>query len=300
MTSVAEVLFGQAAPTNPSLRNKVIGFIALQHVALGILFLPVVWGTVALAGVQFSDPRLLQVSIIALLGTCAVNSINDIADMDRDKQKWPVRPLPSGLVSRSTAVMYIAIIGEIAVLMAGVLFNWLFATLGFLGGVLVYLYAQSARNRIGLLTGALFGGFVPVILWTAIHPTTILTPIPWLLYALAVCHNAALNFVNESFDPIVKSLLVRFKPSADMMLYVVSIVGAMFFGAIIFFYAPLPWPNYLAFMLIITAITAWALTQAKQMSEEGRTQETAKKMFMSLSMYATIYWSSMAIVLWVK
>ena len=90
------------------------------------------------------------------------------------------------------------------------------------------------------------------------------TPIPWLLYALAVCQNAALNFVNESFDPTIKSLFIRFKPSTDMVLYVISIVGAMFFGAMIFFYAPLPlplpWPNFLAFLLITTAITAWALT----------------------------------------
>jgi len=79
-----------------------------------------------------------------------------------------------------------------------------------------------------------------------------------------VCQNAALNFVNESFVPTIKSLFIRFKPSTDMVLYVISIVGAMFFGAMIFFCAPLPlpwpWPNFLAFLLITTAITARALT----------------------------------------
>jgi len=303
MASVADVLFGQAAPTEVSFRNKVIGFISLQHVAPTILFLPVTLGTMALAGVQFGDPRLLLVIIIALLGSFAVNVINDIVDMDRDKWKWPQRPLSSGLIPKFVAALYIIIIAAIAVLMAGVLFNWLFATLGLLGGALVYFYAQYARDRIGHLTGALFGGLVPVVLWTAIFPTAILTPIPWLLYALAVCQNAALNFVNESFDPTIKSLFIRFKPSTDMVLYVISIVGAMFFGAIIFFHAPLPlplpWPNLLAFLLILTAITAWALTQAKHMTGE-RTQETAKKIFMTLAMYVAIYWSTMAIVLWIK
>ena len=153
---------------------------------------------------------------------------------------------------------------------------------------MVYLYAQYARDEIGHLTGALFGGLVPVVLWTAIYPTAILTSIPWLLYALAVCQNAALNFVNEYFDPTIKSLFVRFKPSTDMVIYVISVAGAMFFGVIIFFYAPLPipipWPNFLTFLLIITAITVWALTQAIHMTKEVRTQETAKKAFMTLAM----------------
>jgi len=123
MASVADVLFGQAAPTEVSLRNKVIGFISLQHAAPTILFLPVILGTMALAGVQFSDPRLLLVIIIALLGSFAVNVINNIVDMDRDKWKWPLRPLSSGLIPRSVAALYIIIIAAIAVLMARLLFN---------------------------------------------------------------------------------------------------------------------------------------------------------------------------------
>ena len=111
------------APTEVSLRNKVIGFISLQHAALTILFLPVILGTMALAGVQFSDPRLLLVIIIALLGSFAVNVINNIVDMDRDKWKWPLRPLSSGLIPRSVAALYIIIIAAIAVLMARLLFN---------------------------------------------------------------------------------------------------------------------------------------------------------------------------------
>jgi len=109
------------------------------------------------------------------------------------------------------------------------------------------------------------------------------------------------GFVNESFDPTIKSSLIRFKPYTDVSLYVISVVGAMFFGAIIFFYAPLPlllpWPNFLAFLFIITAITAWALTQTKHMTEEEHTQETAKKVFMTLVMYVTIYRSMIAMVL---
>ena len=120
MASVADVLFGQAAPTEVSFRNKVIGFISLQHVAPTILFLPITLGTMALAGIQFGDPRLLLVIIIALLGSFAVNVINDIVDMDRDKWKWPQRPLSSGLIPKFVAALYIIIIAAIAVLMAGV------------------------------------------------------------------------------------------------------------------------------------------------------------------------------------
>jgi len=111
------------APTEVSFRNKVIGFISLQHAAPTILFLPVILGTMALAGVQFSDAQLLLVIIIALLGSYAVNIMNDIVDKDRDKWKWTLRPLSSGLIPRSVAALYIIIIAAIAVLMARLLFN---------------------------------------------------------------------------------------------------------------------------------------------------------------------------------
>jgi hypothetical protein len=54
--SVADILFDFAAPTEVSLRNRIIGFIALQRLAIiAIIPLPIVIDTAALAGVRLDD-----------------------------------------------------------------------------------------------------------------------------------------------------------------------------------------------------------------------------------------------------
>ena len=48
--SVGEVLFGHAAPAEPTLKNRIIGFIELQRPAIIVLpFFPLVFSTAALA-----------------------------------------------------------------------------------------------------------------------------------------------------------------------------------------------------------------------------------------------------------
>jgi 4-hydroxybenzoate polyprenyltransferase len=90
MVSVADVAFGQAAPTKPSFRNKIIGLITLQRVALIMIGLPLVAGAMALAGGRFDDPRLPILLLVTWLINAAGNVTHDIVDTERDKEKWPL------------------------------------------------------------------------------------------------------------------------------------------------------------------------------------------------------------------
>ncbi len=99
--SAADVLFDIAAQPERSFRNKIVGLIALQRMGINIIVLPLALGTAALAGARFSDLGLLPLLIVTFL-TCGVAVMtNDIVDAERDKRKWPLKPLATGLISRS-------------------------------------------------------------------------------------------------------------------------------------------------------------------------------------------------------
>ena len=292
--SVADVLFGQATPTEPSLRNKIIAFITLQRVAVNIIFLPVILGAFALAGGRFDDPRLPFALIVAWLISATGNIINDIVDAERDKRKWPLRPLPNRLIPRSAATLYAGVIAGIAFMMAGLIFNWLSAAVILIVIALSYVYARYTRDKVGHLTIMLTAAFIPVAVWTAISPGTLFTPLFWLAITLGAFGAAVINIVNETFDPEVKTFFIRLKPFTEMMLYVIFIIVMFFLGAAIFFYEKLPW----SYLLVLTVITGWGLTAAKYLGEQ-RSLENLKKAFMIMVTYTTTYFLSIAIFIWI-
>ena len=96
--------------------------------------------------------------------------VNDIVDAERDKAKWPLRPLATGLLSRSEAVLYTAILSAIGIVMAIVVFNWLFLALGLLVLAGNLAYSRYLRDNIGYLTVMLPLAFTPVAIWSAFSP----------------------------------------------------------------------------------------------------------------------------------
>jgi UbiA prenyltransferase family len=295
MISAKEVLFGHAAPTERSLRNKIIGFVTLNRIALNMLALPAVVGVTALAGGNFYDSRLPTLFIIVLFMFIAGNIINDIADSERDRRKWPLRPLASGLISRSMATFYVITIAGVALMLAGFVYNWFCAALWLLVLVLSYVYSRYARDKIGHLTVLLPEVFIPVAIWAAISPGTVLTPIPWLIVAILAAAGAALNFTNESFCPEVKALVVQPKPFVEMGLYVTCVLICFSAGTAIFFYAKLSW----IFMLVLITLTMWALTAVKCFGAQ-RSPEKAKKAYMTWAAQVTIFTLSITFFIWIK
>jgi 4-hydroxybenzoate polyprenyltransferase len=109
--SAADVLSGIAAPPGCSFRNRIVGFLTLQRVGLCIAVVPFALGIAALAGARL-NLELLPLMIVGFLGGTAASMTNDIIDIERDKRKWPLKPLATGLISRSEAEIYTVILAD--------------------------------------------------------------------------------------------------------------------------------------------------------------------------------------------
>jgi 4-hydroxybenzoate polyprenyltransferase len=150
--SAADVLFGMAAPPERSFRNRILGLITLQRVGLCFIILSLPLGIAALAGARV-NLQLLLLLIVAFL-VCGVAVItNDIIDIERDKRKWPLKALATGLISKSEAVLYAVIVAGLALAIAALAFNWLFTTL-----VLVVL-ALNTFTYVCAITSGTFSSF---------------------------------------------------------------------------------------------------------------------------------------------
>jgi hypothetical protein len=293
MVSSTEVLFGHGAPTKRTFRNQIIGFLTLHRIALNMLAFPAVISVVALAGGSFSDPRLPTLFIVVLLCFMSGNIINDIVDYERDKSKWPQRPLATGLISTSVVTFYVITLAGIALLIGGLVFNWLFAAMWFLVLTLTFVYSRYARDKIGHLTVLLPEAFIPVAIWAAISPGTVLTPLPWLIVTSLIAAGAALNFINESF--YLNRSACPTKSFMETGFYTTSVLIGFVTSTGIFYYAQLPW----MFMPILIVLTIWALSMARCVGKQ-RSPEMAKKAYMTWAALVTIYVLSLGFFYWIK
>ena len=239
--SASDVFFGRAAPTERSFRNKIIGLIALQAIGINIMVMPVALGTAALAGVKFNDFRLLPLLVLTFLACGVAMMTNDIIDTERDKTKWPLKPLATGLISKSEAVLYTAILSGIGIVITIVVFSWLFLALGLLVLVGNYAYSRYMRDNIGYLTVSLPLALIPVAIWSAFSPETVLTPLPWLLAIFMAAYAPVVQIVQEGLDPNIPALFIRPRPTTERALYVVFVIAVFVIGIAIFLYAQLSW-----------------------------------------------------------
>jgi 4-hydroxybenzoate polyprenyltransferase len=252
--------------------------------------LPIALGAAALAGGRPGDPRLPFGIIAVWLLVAAMHTMNDIIDVERDKIKFPMRPLPSGLIPRWMAAIYATTMAGIGVMVAYLTFNWLCASIALTVIVLGCIYTRYTRDKIGYLTLVWIPAFEPVGAWAAVSPETLQTPLPWLLYTFLAIHQVAMMIAEEVADPSAKALLVRPKPNNEMALYALSIIAMFLVGVTIFFYARL----HSLYMLMLIGITIWALNSAKHLGEP-RSLEKGKKTFMTITFYNIIYWTCLAI-----
>jgi len=89
--------------------------------------------------------------------------------------------LATGLISKTEATLYTLILSGISFAIALLVFNWLSAAIIVLVFITHYIYAWYTRDRVCYLTVIVAAGLVPLAVWAAISPETILTPVPWLL-----------------------------------------------------------------------------------------------------------------------
>ncbi len=293
--SVTDVLVLRTAPTERSFRNRIIGLIALLGIGIAISYLPMAIGMAALSGARFNDLRLLPFLLLAFLVGGVTNMTNDIIDAERDKTKWPQKPLATGLISRSEAILYTAILSAIGIVITIVVFNWLFLALGLvvLTGNLVY--SRYLRDNVGYLTVVVPLALVPVAAWSAFSPETILTPLPWLLVLFMAVYAPMVQITHEALDPTIPALFIRPRPTTERALYVVFAIGVFVFGIAIFLYAQLSW----LFVVVLAALTALLLTQARNLGDK-RTREKLETGFKITIAGLAIYWLSIAVFVWIK
>jgi 4-hydroxybenzoate polyprenyltransferase len=293
--SASDVLMLKMAPAERSFRNKIVGLIALAGLGLDILVLPFVIGTAALSGASFNDLRLLPLLFVVFIAAGVANITNDIIDAERDKTKWPLKPLSTGLISKSEAVLYAAILSVIGIVIAIVVFNWLFLALGLLVLTGNLVYSLYMRDNIGYLTVILPFVLVPVGVWSAFSPGTVLTPLPWLLALFLIAYQPAIQITHEGLDPNIPALFIRPRPTTERALYVASVIAVFFVGIAILLYAQLSW----LFAVVLAAFTAVLLTQAKNLGD-NRTREKLETSFKVTMVGNFIYWLGIAIFVWIK
>jgi 4-hydroxybenzoate polyprenyltransferase len=291
----SDVLILRTAPTERTFRNKIIGLIALPGIGIDIFYLPIALGIAALAGASFNDLRLLPLLVIVFLAGAVTNMTNDIIDAERDKTKWPTKPLATGLLSRSDAVLYAVILSAIGIVITIVVFNWLFLALGLLVIVGNVVYSRYMRDNIGYLTVILPLALVPVAIWCAFSPETVLTPLPWFLVIFIAAEATGNQITHEGLDPTIPALFVRPRPTTERALYVVSVIVMSFSGVAIYFYAQLSW----LFVVALAVLMAWIMTLARNLGD-NRSREKLETGFKITFVAGFIYWLLLAVFVWIK
>jgi 4-hydroxybenzoate polyprenyltransferase len=259
------------------------------------MILPLPLGVAALAGVAVSNPLLLPLCVVTFLAVGVVTGTNDIIDMQRDKRKWPRKPLATGLISKSEAMLFTAILAVLTLAIAGLAVSWLFAIAVLATLVLNYVYSAYTRDHIGYASVILPLVAVPMTVWVAVSPGTLSTALPWFVFILFGAFGIAAQITHEALDPTIPALFVRPRPTTERALYVVSVIVTFFFGLGIFLYAQLSW----LYLVPLTVFTVWMLVSAKDLGE-NRSREKLESAYKIIMMnFACLFWLFVAVFVWI-
>ena len=216
-----------------------------------IMLLVVFTGSAALVveGSFLAEPLKFLLVIVGLYmtGGCA-NALNQYLERDLDAKMERTknrRPLPSGRLSPTRALIFSVSIGIGGVILFAYFFNWLTALLS-LGTILFYslfytlwLKPNTTQN---IVIGGIAGAMAPIGAWTA--ATNSMSVIPWLLFliiflwtpphfwALALFSKKDYKLVGLPMMPVVKGGdSTRLQILVYTIILVISSLGLLFFGA---------------------------------------------------------------------
>lgn len=137
----------------------------------------------------FPGASYISIALVMLGGllvTGAANIINQIIERDLDKlmKRTAKRPLPTGEVSVTEAIIFTVILGVSGLALLGFYFNMLTAALSLLSLVLYgFVYTPLKRiSPICVFVGAIPGGMPPLIGWVA--ATGVLGAEAWILFGI--------------------------------------------------------------------------------------------------------------------
>ena len=216
-----------------------------------IMLLVVFTGSAALVveGSFLAEPLKFLLVIVGLYmtGGCA-NALNQYLERDLDAKMERTknrRPLPSGRLSPTRALIFSVSIGIGGVILFAYFFNWLTALLS-LGTILFYSLFYTLWRKPNtvqnIVIGGIAGAMAPIGAWTA--ATNSMSVIPWLLFliiflwtpphfwALALFSKKDYKLVGLPMMPIVKGGdSTRLQILVYTIILVISSMGLLFFGA---------------------------------------------------------------------
>ena len=162
--------------------DKPIGFL--------LLFWPCLWGLTLAYNYNGSTDLYIKHIILFFLGSVLMRSagciVNDIVDKDLDKkvQRTKKRPIASGKISVSEALIYVAILCLVALIIL-LQFNWITIVLGMSSMILAFAYPFMKRVTYWpqLFLGLTFNWGI-IMGWTSIISSISIEPL--ILYLAAI------------------------------------------------------------------------------------------------------------------
>jgi len=247
---------GTWAPQKRTILNILIGYISIQRPLIAVMgpfmFLA---GAFLVLG-EFPSMTFVLVGFIAVyLLTASEHVIDDFIDIERDRLKWPKRALPTGLIKRSHAGVYAAVMAGGGMLLSFLFFNWQLVLIEVLALGLGAMY-PFLRDNIGYLTLPPVPALIGVAGWVAVSPGTVFTTsTPWILYLFFVgwqCfHILSMPWAIKH----QKTLFIRLAPKNTARLSLVFSVITMFLGLVLFYRAGF---HYLfVVMLVLLSALYW-------------------------------------------
>ncbi len=299
--SLRDILYGFAAPKERTLKNRILGFVTLQKPAVTAMGVPFALAGAVLAERQLGITWRLIISqklmsfILGLLAVwlliSATLTINSIIDVERDKKKYTMRPIATGLIKRWEATVYALVMAVVALIITYLTFNWAAAAIGFLALVLGTVYAAYTRDKIGYLTMVFIPALMPIGGWAAISIGTLLTPLPWLLFLCLIFHQTAHGIAAQAHYPYVKAFFVRPRPNIEAMMYRLCFVIEPFIVLLMYYYVTIN----LLFLVIVLFLTIYGLHSASYL-KEPRTFEKGAKARVAIGNYGIIFFLSLSIL----
>lgn len=178
----------QEAANSVSITRKLKAYLALTKPRVIELLLVTTVPTMILAQSGFPNPLLiLAVLFGGALSAGSANAFNCYIDADIDKVmgRTQNRPLVTGELSKTEALVFAYATGALSVLWFGLLINWLAALLSLIAilfYVIIYTMVLKRRTSQNIVWGGAAGAMPVLIGWASV--TGNLTAAPWILFLI--------------------------------------------------------------------------------------------------------------------
>jgi hypothetical protein len=158
------------------------------------------------------------------------------------------------------------------------------------------VYSRYLRDNIGYLWVIFPLALVPLAIWSAFSPGTVLTPLPWVLIIFMAAAATQVQITHEGLDPTIPALFVRPRPTTERALYVVSVIITFFVGVAIYFYAQISW----VFVVALAVLTALMMTPARNLGDNRSREKLEAGFKITIVTVLLIYWLLVLICVWIK